>query len=63
MHMVPVIKVYKLNRNDNTKKQFLKVYKTPLYRNVSGQEGASQVAQLVKNPPAMQKTPGQFLEW
>ena len=25
--------------------------------------GASLVAQLEKNPPAMQKTPGRFLGW
>ena len=25
--------------------------------------GASLIAQLVKNPPAMQETPGQFLGW
>ena len=36
MYTVPVIKVYKSNRNDNTKKQFLNVYKTPLYRDMSG---------------------------
>ena len=25
--------------------------------------GASLIAQLVKNPPAMQETPGRFLDW
>ena len=32
-------------------------------RNIRGPSGASLVAQLVKNPPAMQETPVWFLGW
>ena len=33
------------------------------FNQTKGNVGASQVTQLVKNPPAMQETPVQFLGW
>ena len=34
-----------------------------LLAKIKGSIGASLIAQLVKNPPAMQETPVQFLGW
>ena len=41
---------------DKIQSPFIRMYYNKIY-------GASLIAQLVKNPPAMQETPVQFLGW